>query len=111
VKDGLYRVHVSVLNERMIPTTTGVVQQHKLHRQDVATITGGKVIASGIVTDPFLNKVQMQENRPERLVVQGGVGGYSTQTMMFLVEARAGTLNFSYDSVKAGKLSGTITLP
>jgi hypothetical protein len=88
-----------------------VVQQHKLHRQDIATISGGKVIASGIVRDPFLNKVQMQENRPERLVVSGGVGGFSTETLMFLVEARPGPVTFTYDSVKAGKVSSTITLP
>jgi len=111
VKDGLYRIHVPVLNERMIPTVSAIVSQNKLHRQDIATIAGGKVIASGIVTDPFLNKVQLQEHRPERLVVQGGVSGYSTQTLMFLVEARPGTLTFTYDSVKAGKLTGTVTLP
>ncbi len=111
VKDGLYRVHVPVLNERMIPTVAAIVSQHKLHRQDIATLTGGKVIASGIVTDPFLNKVQLQEHRPERLVVSGGVAGYATQTLMFLVEARPGSLSFTYDSVKAGKLTGTVTLP
>jgi hypothetical protein len=111
VKEGLYRLHVPVLNERIIPTTAAVVQQHKLHRQDIATISGGKVIASGIVRDPFLNKVQMQENRPERLVVSGGVGGFSTETLMFLVEARPGPVTFTYDSVKAGKVSSTITLP
>ncbi|MBM3760098.1 MAG: peptidase M14 [Acidobacteria bacterium] len=111
VKDGLYRIHVPVLNERMIPTTASIVAQHKLHRQDIATISGGKVIASGIVQDPFLNKVQMQEHRPERLVVNGGVAGYSTETLMFLVEARPGTVTFTYDSVKAGKINGTITLP
>lgn len=111
VKEGLYRVHVSVLNERMIPTVSGIVAQHKLHRQDLATITGGKVISSGIVTDAFLNKVQLQENRPERLFVNGGVSGYTTETMMFLIEAKPGPVTFTYDSVKAGKLTGTITLP
>jgi len=111
VKDGLYRVHVPVLNERIISTTSAIVQQNKLHRQDIASITGGKVIASGIVRDPFLNKVQMQENRPERLVVSGGIGGYSTETLMFLVEARPGMVTFNYDSVKAGKISSAITLP
>jgi hypothetical protein len=111
VKDGLYRVHVPVLNERMIPTTAAIVSQNKLHRQDVATVSGGKVIASGLVTDRFMNRVQMQAERPERLVVNGGLGGTETKTMMFLVEARPGTVTVTYDSVKAGKHSTTITLP
>jgi hypothetical protein len=111
VKEGLYRVHVPVLNDRAIPTISAIVAQHKLHRQDVATISGGKVLASGIVQDPYLNRVRMQQERPERLVVQGGIAGYSTETMMFLVEAKAGTVTFNYDSVKAGKISKTITLP
>ncbi len=111
VKEGLYRIHVPVLNERGIPSTQAIVSQHKLHRQDLATITGGKVISSGIVTDPYLNKVSLQENRPERLLVNGGIPAYGTQTLMFLVEAKPGPVTFTYDSIKAGKITSTITLP
>jgi hypothetical protein len=111
VKEGLYRIHVPVLNERGIPSTQAIVAQHELHRQDLATITGGKVISSGIVTDPYLNKVSLQENRPERLLVNGGIPAYGTQTLMFLVEAKPGPVTFTYDSIKAGKLTSTITLP
>ncbi len=111
VKDGLYRVHVPILNERGIPSVLSIVERNKLHRQDFATVSGGKVLSSGIVRDPFLNKVQLQAQRPERLVVDGGVGAFSTTTLMFLVEARPGNLTFTYDSVKAGKITGTITLP
>jgi hypothetical protein len=111
LRDGLYRIHVPVLNERMIPTTAAVVSQHKLHRQDIATITGAKVIASGIVQDPLLNKVRLQSQRPERLFVEGGIAGYDTGTMMFLVEGRPGVVTFTYDSVKAGRISAPVTLP
>ena len=111
LKDGLYRVHVPVLNERIVPTVAAIVQQNRLHRQDIATLTGGKVIASGIVQDAYLNKVQLQQIRPERLLVNGGIGGFSTQTLMFLVEARPGTLNFTYDSIKAGEITREIELP
>jgi hypothetical protein len=110
VKDGLYRVHVPVKNERVMPSVAGVVRQNKLHRDDLATITGGKVIAAGVVTDPYMNRVQMQEHRPERLMVSG-IGSMEVKTLMFLVEARPGNVTFQYDSVKAGKLSATITLP
>ncbi len=111
VKNGLYRIHQPILNERMIPTTAAVVATNKLHRQDMASLSSGKVIASGIVQDRFLNRVQMQEERPERLMVNGGIGGTETKTLMFLVEARPGPVTLTYDSVKAGKHTTTITLP
>ncbi|MBZ2183960.1 MAG: hypothetical protein K7J46_04555 [Bryobacter sp.] len=111
LRNGLYRIHVPVLNERMIPTTAAIVSQHKLHRQDFATITGAKVIASGIVQDPLLNKVSLQQHRPERLVVDGGISGFDTTILMFLVEGRPGALTFTYDSVKAGRISAPVTLP
>jgi hypothetical protein len=110
VREGLYRIEVGVLNERMIPTTAGVVAQKRIHRQDLATIQGAKVIASGIVQDPYLNKVQLQEHRPERLVVQGGVDGAGMRTLMFLVEGRPGAVRLEYDSVKAGRISKEIVL-
>jgi hypothetical protein len=111
VKEGLYRIHQPILNGRMLPTLAAIVAQNKLLRPDVASITGGKVIASGIVTDRFMNRVQLQEKRPEQLMVQGGIGGMETKTLMFLVEAKPGALTLSYDGVKTGKLTTTITLP
>jgi len=111
VKNGLYRLHVPVLNDRIIPSVAGIVQQNKIHRQDLATINGAKVLSSGIVDDPYLNKVRLQEHRPERLLVSGGVDGASTKTLMFLVEGAPGKVTFTYDSIKAGKISKEIPLP
>ena len=111
VKNGLYRLHVPVLNDRIIPSVAGIVQQNKIHRQDLATINGAKVLSSGIVDDPYLNKVRLQEHRPERLLVSGGVDGASTKTLMFLVESAPGKVTFTYDSIKAGKISKEIPLP
>ena len=38
-----------------------------------------------------------------------GVPGLSTQTLFFLLEG-SGTVTFEYDSVKAGKVTRSITL-
>lgn len=111
LKDGLYRLHIPVLNERMIPSLSGVVAQNKIHRQDLATLTGAKVVASGIVEDPYLNKVQLQANRPERLFVNGGIDGASTKTLMFLIEANPGKVTFTYDGIKSGIVTQEILLP
>lgn len=111
VKEGVYRVQIPVQNARMIPTQAGVVTQKKIHRVDMATIEGGKVIASGVVQDAYLNRVQMQTQRPERLMLNNGIGSADTETLMFLIEARPGTVRFVYDSVKAGRISQEIQLP
>jgi hypothetical protein len=112
--DHLWRLEIPVLNERAIPSMTAVAVSGKLHRQDIATIagvSGGKVIASGIVDDPYLNKVEVQEHRPERLMVPG-VEGLSTRILFFLVQSEGGggEVTVTYDSVKGGKVSKKVAL-
>lgn len=106
--DRLWRLEVPVLNDRGIPTMTAQARSNKLHRQDIATVTGGRVVASGLIDDPFLNKVTMQEHRPERLMVPG-VNGLSTRTLLFLVEGD-GEVTVQYDSLKGGKLAKKVAL-
>ncbi|HKI05631.1 MAG TPA: M14 family metallopeptidase [Thermoanaerobaculia bacterium] len=106
--DRLWKVEVPVLNDRAIPSMTTVAVNGKLHRRDVATLTGGKVISSGIVDDPFLDKIAIQAHRPERLMVPG-VEGVSTRTLFFLVQGD-GEVTVNYDSLKGGKVSKKIAL-
>jgi len=108
VDDDLYRVHVPVVNERSIPTVTAIARKNKLHRLDLATVEGAKVVASGVVKNLYLNKVDLQKRRPERLMVPS-VEGLSTRTLFFLVEGE-GTITVAYDTVKAGKISQTVEL-
>lgn len=104
----LWRLEVPILNDRAIPSMTARAVQNRLHRQDVATVSGGRVVASGLVDDPWLDKVQLQEHRPERLMVPG-VDGFSTRTLFFLVEGD-GEVTVRYDSLKGGKLEKKISL-
>ena len=104
----LWRLEVPVLNDRVIPSRTGMDIQNKLHRPDIATVTGGRVIASGLIDDPWLDKIDLQEHRPERLLVPG-VDGASTRKLFFLVEGD-GEVTVKYDSLKGGKLEKKIVL-
>ncbi len=108
VADRLWKVAVPVLNERAIPSMTAVAVNNELHRQDVATVSGAKVIASGLVNDPYLDKIELQRHRPERLMVPG-VGGFDTRILFFLVQGE-GEITVSYDSLKAGKVSKKVAL-
>jgi hypothetical protein len=105
---GLWRLEVPVLNDAGIPTVTAVARQNKLHRQDLATVSGAKVLASGVVDDPWLDKVSLQEHRPERLMVPG-VEGYSTTRLFFLLEG-GGEVAVTYDSLKGGTIERTVAL-
>ena len=60
------------------------------------------------VRDAYLNQVDYQTNRPERLMVNG-IPALGTTTLWFLLEG-AGEVTMTYDSVKAGKFSRKITL-
>ncbi len=108
VGDRLWRVEVPVLNDRAIPSMTATAVQNKLHRQDVATVTGGKVISSGLVNDPYLDKIEVQDHRAERLMVPG-VDGLSTRILFFLVQGD-GEITVHYDSLKGGQLAKKIAL-
>jgi hypothetical protein len=105
---GLWRLEVPVLNDAGIPTVTALARQNKLHRQDLATVSGAKVLASGVVDDPWLDKVSLQEHRPERLMVPG-VEGYSTTRLFFLLEG-GGEVAVTYDSLKGGTIERTVAL-
>jgi hypothetical protein len=106
--DHLWKVEVPVLNDRAIPTMTAMALNNKLHRKDLATVSGGKVISSGIVNDQYLDKIDVQAHRPERLMVPG-VEGLSTRILFFLVQGD-GDVTVTYDSLKGGKLSKKVAL-
>ena len=104
----LWRVEVPVVNERAIPSMTALASQNKLHRPDIATVTGAKVISSGVVDNRFMNDVTIQKHRPERLMVDG-IPGRGAKRLFFLVEG-SGTAEVTYDSVKGGTIQKTIPL-
>ena len=74
----------------------------------MATVTGGKVIASGLVDDPYLDKIEVQEHRPDRLMVPG-VDGLSTRMLFFLVKGD-GEVTVHYDSLKGGQREKKVAL-
>ncbi len=105
----LWRVELPIINEKAIPSVSGIAIANKLHRLDLATVNGAKVLASGIVKNTYMNQVELQTMRPERLMVNG-VPGFGNTTMMFVVESAGGEIRVNYDSVKGGKLSQKIML-
>jgi hypothetical protein len=104
----LWQLQIPVLNERATPTMLAVARRDKLHRPDLATVEGARVVASGLVHDRWLDKVELQKHRPERLMVPG-VGGLSSRTLFFLLEGK-GDVVIRYDSLKGGRIEREVRL-
>ncbi|MBR7799934.1 M14 family metallopeptidase [Undibacterium fentianense] len=105
----VWQIEVPLINERAIPSIPSIVIANKLHRLDLATIQGAKVLSSGIVRNTYNGQIDLQTHRPERLMVSG-VPGFGNTTLYFLIESDGGELTVHYDSVKGGKLSKQIVL-
>jgi len=104
----LFEVMVTIRNKRAMHSRSHKAREEKLTRPDLATLEGGKVLTSGIVTNRFTKEMRLQEHRPERLLVDG-VDGRGTTTLYYLVEGK-GKLGFAYDSEAGGVLSTEIQL-
>jgi hypothetical protein len=109
VEGSLYKIRVTVENERAIPSMLAVSQRLKRHRLDVATLEGAKVLAGGLAQNAYLNRIDFQSHRPARLLVPG-VEGFGTRTLYYLVEGQ-GEVTITYDSLKAGKITQKLRLP
>jgi hypothetical protein len=109
VGDKLWQVELPIINERAIPSVSSVAIANKLHRLDLATVNGGKVLASGLVRNPYTQQIDLQEKRPERLMIPG-VAGFGNSTLYFLVESNNADIQIDYDSIKGGKLSQKVSL-
>lgn len=81
--------------------------QRKLYPKDILKVSGAKVVAGGEITDRFNNKVNYKLHKPEVQFAQ--VPGYGTSEFRFLVEG-SGSIDLTYESVKAGKLSLKVSL-
>ncbi len=110
----LWDVRVELKNDKIIPSITAWARQHNIGRRDTLTCTsvGGRssVVASGSVNslleDARFNPV---EHEPQRLWIDGGIGGKSTELFRFIV-AGSGDVELVYESEKGGTIKQTVNL-
>jgi hypothetical protein len=109
IGNGLHRVRVRLANSGSIPSISYHSVQKKVSRRDMLTVSGKEiaVVAGGRLQDEHRDQVEYKSHRPEVQMLQ--VPGNGKVDFQFLISGR-GTVTFSYDSLKAGKLSKTIEL-
>jgi hypothetical protein len=109
VGNGLFRVRTRLSNKNAIPSMSYQAQKVKLYPRDTLTVSGAKakVVAGGLLTDPYRDSVSYKEHRPElQFLVVPGFGKVEHE---FLVEGE-GEITIRYASRHAGRLTQTIEL-
>ena len=105
----LYRVRTRLANPKAMPTMTYLAQKANLYPKDVLKVggAGAKVVAGGLLVDPYRDQVVYKKNRPElQFLVVPGFGKVEHQ---FLIEGK-GEVTLRYESRHGGKLAKTIKL-
>jgi len=105
----LFRVRTRLSNDRAIPTVSAVAQKLDIHPEDMLKVSGpgAKVVAGGLLTDPYRDQVVLKKHRPElQFVVVPGFGKVEHE---FLVEGK-GTVTVRYESRWAADASKTVEL-
>ncbi|MEZ5104816.1 MAG: M14 family metallopeptidase [Draconibacterium sp.] len=103
----LYQVRVRLKNKNGLPTMSAYSVSTKLYTPDMLTVSGGKVIAGGKITDFRLDKVNYKEKKPEIQFLS--IQSYGTEEYQFLIEGK-GEVTINYESRKANNIKTTIEL-
>jgi hypothetical protein len=107
IEGKLYEVDVRLKNRNAIPSISYHAVKKQIHPKDILKVNGAKVVAGGEISDIFNDKVKYKTSKPEVQFLQ--VPGYGIVEYRFLVEG-SGTIDLSYESVKAGKRNLRVTL-
>jgi hypothetical protein len=98
----LFKVWVTVENERLIPTRTAQDIRHKISPPDIVSVQGEKIkaISSGRVTDRFFQRAEAVECRPERVELET-IPGLEAVRVQFILQGN-GPFTVTVDSAKGG---------
>jgi hypothetical protein len=105
----LYRVRTRLANDKAMPTMSYQAQRVKLYPKDMLKVSGGnaKVVAGGILVDPYIDRVNYKKYRPEVQFLI--VPGFGKAEYQFLVEGK-GEITVRYESRHAGILEKKVKL-
>jgi len=103
----LHQVRVRLKNKNCLPSMSAYSMNSKLYTPDVLTVSGGKVVAGGKITDLRLDKVNYKDKKPE--IQFFAIPGYGVVEYQFLIDGK-GEVKINYESRKANNLIKTIEL-
>ena len=101
------RVRTRLSNSKAIPSMNALAQKNNIYPKDMLKVTGAKVLAGGILNDPYLELVAYKKYKPKLQFTS--VPGFGKVEHQFLVEG-SGPITISCESRHAGKLTKTAEL-
>lgn len=106
----LFKIWVTVENQRLIPTRTDQDVANHISPPDVVSIRGDEleVVSAGRITDRFFKKAQAVKRRPHRVELDT-IAGMSAAHVQFVVEGK-GSFTVTVDSAKGGVHTKSSTL-
>jgi hypothetical protein len=113
----VYRVFVDITNPKVAPTIMARAAQNNVVRPDLLLVDGKniEVVAASFIDNKAVYKVNpsvtplVDQKDLRRIIVRNGQPGKTTRTAVLLVKG-SGTVTVTYDSVKGGKASKSVTL-
>ena len=112
----VYRVWIDLSNPKIAPTIATKAAQNKVVRPDLLSLKGNVEIISAswinnAETFDYLNPITalIDQHDLSRIMIRNGHPGKTKRTIQYLVKG-SGEITVTYDSVKGGKVSKTITL-
>ena len=113
----VFRVFVDITNPKVVPTIMARAAQNFTVRPDLLLVDGRsvEVIAASFIDNKAVYKANpsvtplVGQKDLKRIIVRNGHPGKTTRTAVLLIKG-SGTVTVTYDSVKGGKASKTITL-
>jgi hypothetical protein len=102
--ENLFKIWVTVENQRLIPTRTAQDVANHISPPDIVSIEGDdlRVLSGGQVTDRFFKRVRAVKRRPERVELNT-IDGMGAVRVQFVVEGK-GEFIVTVDSAKGGIL-------
>lgn len=109
--DDLWELTVEIENTQIIPTRLVIASRNKIGMPDLLTLSGAEVLISGQVNDRFDQTMTTIKNRPERMLIEQGIGGNTFSTFRFLVKGAEGKMiRLKYEAEKAKDIEIRIPL-
>jgi len=103
----LFRVRTRLSNPKAMPTMSYLAQKANLYPKDMLKVSGAKVVAGGVLVDPFRDQVVFKKDKPElQFLIVPGFGKIEHD---FLIEGK-GEVTLRYESRHGGKIAKTVKL-
>ena len=103
--DGTWQVDLEIANDQLIPTRTAIANQRNIGRPDLLMFEPGpgtEILVAGTTPRRSERTMNVQEDRPERLLVDEGIPSRGMRTFRYLLKSDGPpTGTFEYQAEKA----------